>query len=197
MVCPHRLSFILYNPVRKVFTDRRAVLRESGVGADSVILEIGAGNGFFTEILAERAKFVYAVELQEGMVKKLIKRLGESGNKVKIIQGDIADHGPGNEIADVGFLYYSFHEIERQEDAAINIVKAVRANGTLAIYEPTVEVSRQEMDRTVERFELLGMIREERRDGLFTRFARLRKAKERRAHAAQLFSGIEGEEAAA
>ena len=175
MVCPHRLSFILYNPIRKALTDRGAVLREAGVGADSVVIEIGAGNGFFTEMLAERAKFVYAVELQEGMVKKLIKRLGDRYNKVKIIQGDISVHGPGSEIADVGFLYYSFHEIEKQEDAVINIVKAVKANGTLAIYEPTVEVSRRAMDKTVRMFEQRGMKTEKRSDGMFTRFARLRK----------------------
>jgi tRNA A58 N-methylase Trm61 len=175
MVCPHRLSFILYNPLRKALTDRGAVLRESGVDADSVVIEIGAGNGFFTEMLAERAKFVYAVELQEGMVKKLIKRLGDRYNKVKIIQGDISAHGPGSEIADVGFLYYSFHEIEKQEDAVINIVKAVKANGALAIYEPTVEVSRRAMDKTVQMFEQRGMKTEKRSDSMFTRFARLRK----------------------
>jgi len=184
MVCPHWLSFILYNPLRKALTDREAVLRESGVSKDSTILEIGAGNGFFTEMLAERAKFVYAVELQAGMVKKLIKRLGGRDEKVKIIQADISMFEPGDEIADVGFLYYSFHEIENKEDAVKNIVKAVKSNGALSVYEPAFEVSRQEMDKTVERFELLGMIREERRDNVFTRFARLRKARKRRALAA-------------
>ena len=184
MVCPHWLSFILYNPVRKAFTDRGAVLREAGVGADSVVIEIGAGNGFFTEMLAERAKFVYAVELQEGMVKKLVKRLGERGDKVKIIPGDISVYGPGSEIADAGFLYYSFHEIEKQEDAVINIVKALKASGVLSIYEPTVEVSRRAMDRTVRMFEQKGMVTETRRDGVFTRFARLRKVQKGRALAA-------------
>ncbi len=184
MVCPHRLSFILYNPLRKALTDRGAVLRESGVGADSVVIEIGAGNGFFTEMLAERAKFVYAVELQEGMVKKLIKRLGERGDKVKIIQGDISAYEPGNEIADVGFLYYSFHEIENKQDAVKNIVEAVKSNGILSVYEPSLEVGRQAMDRAVQMFEQKGMVTEIRRDGVFTRFARLQKVQKRRALAA-------------
>jgi SAM-dependent methyltransferase len=181
MVCPHWLSFLLYNPVRKALTDREAVLRESRVVEASIVLEIGAGNGFFTEMLAERAKFVYAVELQKAMVKKLARRLGGRADKVKIIQADISVFKPGDGIADVGFLYYSFHEIENKEGAVRNIVKAIKANGILAVYEPTLEVSRQEMERTVERFELLGMIREERRDGVFARFARLRKVQKRRA----------------
>ncbi len=184
MVCPHWLSFILYNPLRKALTDRATVLREASVGEDSVVLEIGSGNGFFTEVLAKRAKYVYAVELQKEMVRKLAKRMGGHADKVKIIQADIAVYRPGDEIADVGFLYYSFHEIENKEDAVKHIVGAVKPNGILALYEPAYEVSRQEMDRTVERFELMGMRREERRDGLFTRFARLRNVRKRRALAA-------------
>ncbi len=175
MVCPHWLSFILYNPLRKALTDREAVLRESLVGNDSVVLEIGAGNGFFTEVLAERAKFVYAVELQKEMVKKLVKRLDKCADKVMIIQADISVSGPGESIADVGFLYYSFHEIENKEDAVINIVRAVKMNGALAIYEPTIEVSRRAMDKTVRMFQQRGMETEKRSDGMFTRFARLRK----------------------
>ncbi len=180
MVCPYWLSFILYNPVRKALTDRAAVLREALIGKESVVLEIGPGNGFFTEMLADRAKFVYAVEIQKGMVKKLAKRLSGREDKVKIIQADIAMYRPGDEIADVGFLYYSFHEIENKEDAIKNIVEAVKPNGILAIYEPALEVNRQEMESTVQRFERLGMIREERRDGVFARFARLRKVQKRR-----------------
>lgn len=42
-VCPSWLSFILYNPDRKVFTDREKVLDESGVIADSIVLEVGGG----------------------------------------------------------------------------------------------------------------------------------------------------------
>ena len=65
MVCPSWLSCILYNPVRKAFTDRLKIVTESGITKDSVVLEVGAGNGFITEALAENAGKAYAVELQE------------------------------------------------------------------------------------------------------------------------------------
>jgi tRNA A58 N-methylase Trm61 len=175
MVCPHWLSFTLYNPVRKALTDRAAVLREALIEKGSVVLEVGPGNGFFTEMLAERAQFVYAVEIQKEMVKKLVKRLDERADNVKIVQGDISVYEPGDGIADVGFLYYSFHEIENKEGAVRNIVKAIKANGILAVYEPTLEVSGQAMDRTVLMFEQRGMKTEKRSNGMFTRFARMRK----------------------
>ena len=177
MVCPHWLSGILYNPVRKAFTDRLAVLRESCIRESSVVLEVGAGNGFFTEALAGRARLVYAVELQEQMAEKLRKRL--SGNpcshKVKIMTGDIAAVDVADDTVDVGFLYYAFHEMNDPERAAEHIARAIKSKGILAIYEPTVEVSRRMMERTVVLFERQGMKREERRDRFFTRFALLRK----------------------
>ncbi|GAB4490665.1 MAG: hypothetical protein OHK006_23750 [Thermodesulfovibrionales bacterium] len=175
MLCPPWLSFILYNPVRKAFTDRGKILDESGITPDSVVLEVGAGNGFLTEAIARRARRNLAVELQKGMVEKLARRVGGFGSRVEIITGDIASipFEPG--IADVCLLYYSFHEISRQAPAASNISRAVKQGGILAIYEPSVEVSRSAMERAVHIFEQEGFLLQHSRSGLFTRFARMTK----------------------
>ncbi len=173
-VCPHWLSFILYNPIRKFLTDRSAVLDEAGVTAGSGVIEIGAGNGFFTEALARRAGHVWAVELQEGMVRKLRRRIAGKEATVTILEGDAASV-PLPAGCDVAFLYYSFHEIGRQTEAAGRIAGSVKAGGLVAIYEPSVEVNRAAMDRTVRLFESEGCIIAQRRDGLFSRFALLRK----------------------
>ena len=174
MVCPHWLSFILYNPVRKVFTDREAVIRDAGITPDSVVLEIGAGNGFFTEAIADHARFVYAVDVQDGMVRRLGRRLRGREDRVAIIRDDVASANIREDLADAGFLYYAFHEVGDQRAAAARIAAAIKVGGVVAIFEPTVEVGRKAMDRTVAMFIDQGMKVEERRDGLFTRFARLR-----------------------
>jgi tRNA A58 N-methylase Trm61 len=176
-ICPSYLSFILYNPVRKALTDRERILDESGITESSVVLEIGAGNGFITEAIARRAKKVYANELQHGMVKKLRKRVERFGNKVDILLCDIATCDIGEEFADAGIMYYSFHEIGNQAGAVRNIGKAIKKNGTLSIYEPTIEVNKAAMQKTAGMFEAIGFIKEAERNGLFTRFVRLRKAK--------------------
>ncbi|MDH4028252.1 MAG: hypothetical protein OEU95_05440, partial [Nitrospirota bacterium] len=67
MVCPSWLSFILYNPLRLRFTDRDRIINDSCITPDSVVLEVGAGNGFLTEAIARVAKRTVCVELQEGM----------------------------------------------------------------------------------------------------------------------------------
>ncbi|MCL5022615.1 MAG: class I SAM-dependent methyltransferase [Nitrospirae bacterium] len=174
-VCPSWLSFILYNPLRKALTDREGVLQESEVSLNSAVLEIGAGNGFFTEVLAGRAGKVYAVELQEGMIRKLRKRTAHYGDKVQILRCDIAACAIGEDLADVCLMYYSFHEVKDKPGAAQNIAGALRAGGVLSVYEPSVEVGGSAMRETVALFERIGFARVEERAGLFTRFAKLRK----------------------
>ncbi|HET6514853.1 MAG TPA: class I SAM-dependent methyltransferase [Thermodesulfovibrionales bacterium] len=151
------------------------ILEESGVTPDSVVLEVGSGNGFFTEVLAARAKKVYAVELQKGMVDRLVERVRRFGDKIDIIAADMATYDMGEEVADVCLMYYSFHEVSSKDDAAWNISRAVKTKGLLSIYEPTVEVDRRAMEKTIAAFEALGFVREVSRHGLFTRYARLRK----------------------
>ena len=141
------------------------------------MLEIGAGNGFITEAIAQRTKKVYAIEIQPGMVRKLKKRIKKFGDKVDIRLCDIASCDIEYGLADVGIMYYSFHEVSNQTDAVQNIAKALKTGGILSIYEPTIEVSKSTMQKTVKMFEDIGFEKEIERDGLFTRFIRLRKTK--------------------
>jgi len=176
MVCPSWFSFILYNPIRTAFTDRNKVIAESGVTSMSIVFEVGAGNGFLTETLAEHAQKVYALELQEGMVKKLQKRINRFGNKVQIIHSDIAEYKIQESFADVCIMYYSFHEVSDKPEAARNIGKAVKMNGLISIYEPTIEVTKTGMKETANLFKAAGFVEEINWNNLFTRFLRLRKS---------------------
>lgn len=173
MLCPPWLSFILYNPIRKALTNRARIMDESGIGTDSVVLEVGAGNGFLTEAIAGVARKVYAVELQDGMVIKLRNRVGHLTDAAEIIHGDIADISLQPGLADVCLLFYSFHEIGNKLPAASNIARAVKPGGKLAIYEPSIEVSLATMEQTIHIFEQAGFLLQTSRRGLITRFARL------------------------
>jgi ubiquinone/menaquinone biosynthesis C-methylase UbiE len=170
-VCPSWLSFILYNPLRKILTDRKEVMDEAGITGRSVVLEVGAGNGFFTEALAGRCLKVYAVELQEGMVRKLRKRVGGFGDKVEIIQADVSRADIGKAVVDVCLLYYSFHEIGRKVEAASNIARSLKPGGRLAIYEPSVEVNEADMAMTLRLFESSGFSLVKEGKTLFSRSA--------------------------
>jgi ubiquinone/menaquinone biosynthesis C-methylase UbiE len=175
VVCPPWLSFILYNPLRKILTDRGKVLEEAGITCDSVVLEVGSGNGFFSEILAQQAKKVYAVELQQAMVAKLKKRVARFGDRVRIIECDIAACGIEDKVADACLMYYSFHEVKDKAGAVRTVCRVLKEGGVLSVYEPTIEVNAREMRNTVEMCVQSGFKREAERTGLFTRFVKLRK----------------------
>jgi tRNA A58 N-methylase Trm61 len=178
-VCPSWLSFILYNPVRKKLSDRGRILHESGITRESVVLEVGAGNGFLTEALADYAKKVIVVELQGGMVRKLRKRVSGFADKVDIVTADIAAYQVQAPFADVCLLYYCFHEVADKPAAVKNITRAVKSGGYISIYEPGVEVGKKDMIETVRMFTDAGYEKETEHGNLFSRFARLRKTEER------------------
>jgi SAM-dependent methyltransferase len=151
-------------------------MNDSGVTSTSIVFEVGAGNGFLTEILAEHAQKVYALELQEGMVQKLRRRVYRFADKVEIIHSDIAAYEIDKAFADVCIMYYCFHEVDSKGEAAQNVSRAVKANGLLSIYEPTIEVTEAGMNKTVDLFQGVGFVKEFSWSNIFTRFVRLRKS---------------------
>lgn len=175
MVCPSWLSFILYNPVRKKFSDRGRILNDSRITGESVVLEVGAGNGFLTEAIADHAKKVIVVELQDGMVRKLRKRVSGFAGKVEIVNADIAAYKVQAPFADVCLLYYCFHEVADKPAAVINITRALKRGGYISIYEPGIEVGEKDMMETVRMFTDAGFEKEAEQKNMFSRFARLRK----------------------
>jgi len=57
------------------------------ISNEDVVLEVGAGIGLLTKLLSEKAKIVYAVELDRKLVNYLKSRFPDWSN-VKIIEGD-------------------------------------------------------------------------------------------------------------
>jgi 16S rRNA (adenine1518-N6/adenine1519-N6)-dimethyltransferase len=62
-----------------------ARLVATGVTGEDVVLEIGAGRGFLTAFLAQRAKLVHAVELDPDVLPTLRRAVGDN---VQIHEGD-------------------------------------------------------------------------------------------------------------
>ncbi len=157
-LCPPSMAFMLYNPVRKFFTNRISIIRDAGITTDSVVLEVGCGNGFFTEVLGQIARKVIAVEVQGDMAEKLSMNLGQTAPSpsVEIYVEDISKLSLPTGGVDVAFLYYSFHEIQKQDAASAIIARAVKSGGILALYEPTIEVGSKAMDQSISMFEKHG-----------------------------------------
>jgi len=66
------------------------LLSYGAIESGDVILEVGAGFGFLTRLLAEKCKKVIAVEVDRNLIKALETQLGDLEN-VELIEGDILD----------------------------------------------------------------------------------------------------------
>ncbi len=71
------------------------IVRDAGVGPGDQVLEIGAGLGGLTRVLAIAAKQVVAVELDPHLFPALAS-VTESFNNVRLIQGDVLEIWPGD-----------------------------------------------------------------------------------------------------
>ena len=65
--------------------------RMADVGPDDVVLEVGPGLGILTAYLADRARFVHAIEIDRGLEPDLRERLGPRGN-VGLVFDDALTH---------------------------------------------------------------------------------------------------------
>ncbi len=71
----------------------RRIVAAAEVGADDTILEVGAGPGSLTRLLAEKARAVIAVEL-DGSLVEILKRAVAAYPQVEIVRGDILELNP-------------------------------------------------------------------------------------------------------
>ncbi|MEA3369310.1 MAG: 16S rRNA (adenine(1518)-N(6)/adenine(1519)-N(6))-dimethyltransferase RsmA [Candidatus Ratteibacteria bacterium] len=63
------------------------ILESAGLKSDDLVIEIGAGLGTLTQVIAPRVEKVWAIEIDRGLVKGLKERLGSFSN-AEVIHGD-------------------------------------------------------------------------------------------------------------
>jgi len=69
---------------------RRRIAAIVDLRSEDLVVEIGPGRGAMTELLAERAREVVAVELDTMLAEELRKKLGP-GSPIEVLQADILD----------------------------------------------------------------------------------------------------------
>ncbi len=107
------------------------------VEEDDVILDLGAGTGFLTFPAAERAKRgkIYAVDVQEEMVKKLEERLEEHGAKnVEVLLSEETEIPLPDSEVNKTFMLNVLHELD--DFSTLNEVhRVMKKNGGLLIVD--------------------------------------------------------------
>lgn len=137
---PYWLSFILYNPIRKLFTPRKNIIKNSHIKKGSIVLEIGCGPGFFTEtissIIGKKGK-LYALDVQKQMIEKIknkIKNKKIRNNVYTRFSNASNINLPSNSV-DVVFVAYAFEELNKKEKSVKEFYRICKLKGYLIFRE--------------------------------------------------------------
>ena len=103
------------------------------------VADIGAGDGYFTFLLAEavgpKGK-VYAVEVTDAKVKRLVRRATRGGYKnIEVILGQFDDPLLPDQTIDLAFLCNTYHHIDNRPSYFSRLRTNLRRNGRVAIID--------------------------------------------------------------
>jgi ubiquinone/menaquinone biosynthesis C-methylase UbiE len=151
---PHRfpwwLAFVLTCPLRRLIEDPDETLRGL-VKPGQRVLEIGPGNGFYSQIIAATVGVqgrLIAVDAQPQMLKMLSRRLQRLGLSDRLETRLARSPGLGlddlGNTMDLAVLINVLHEIADQRDVLREGFAALRPGGRLLLVEPRGHVSQSQ-----------------------------------------------------
>lgn len=176
---PSFLSFVLDNPIRAFFTDRKNLIEKTGIREGMTILEVGCGNGFFTPYLSKavgKDGKIIAIDLQKEMIEKLRGKIKREGlNHMETIIGDIGEINLLQTSIDFIFIYYCYHELEDKNGAVKKFKDVLKEQGSLFIAEPKFEVKLKRKEKMKKLLQSEGFILSEEWASLFSYYLRFKK----------------------
>ncbi|HWR57743.1 MAG TPA: class I SAM-dependent methyltransferase [Thermodesulfovibrionales bacterium] len=161
-VCPWWVGYILVSPLRRWLQAPEEILSPF-ISEGMNVLDIGCGMGFFSlpvaRLVGENGNVV-CVDLQEKMIKGLIKRATKAGLSERIDARTCrADTLGVDDVAgkiDFALAFAVVHEVPDKERFLTEIRNALKETGKLLISEPSGHVSEKEFDKTIVAAQSLG-----------------------------------------
>jgi ubiquinone/menaquinone biosynthesis C-methylase UbiE len=133
---PASLAWLLDSPLRRLFFSRRHAVENSGIEAGMRVLELGPGNGFVSEVAAERIGSrgsLICVDVQPAMLSKVRSRGIEPAPGLVCASADALPFADG--CFDVALLVSVLGEFSDREEALRECRRVLRSGGRLAVTE--------------------------------------------------------------
>jgi len=143
-VCPVWMAYTFDNPLRKLIHNPKKMFKEY-VNEGMTVMDIGCGLGCFSiglaKMVGKKGK-VYSVDLQKGMLDRLMKRLKRTGI-VDIIETHqcSADKIGIEDKLDFALAFWMIHETPDAHDFLKQIHSLLKSGGILYIADPKKHVS--------------------------------------------------------
>ena len=117
-----------------------------GVRSGATVADVGAGDGFFTSRLARAVGpdgRVFAVDVDEGALTRLRKRLEDEGiRNVFVVKGTATDPKLPERALDAALIVNAYHEMAQHQQMLSALRGALKPDGKLVIVEPITDVRR-------------------------------------------------------
>lgn len=136
---PHQLSWLLNNPLRRLFIHPAAFADRLPLQDESRVLEVGPGSGFFSAELARRVPNgrLELLDMQPEMLTKAIRNLGDP--LPPNIGCTVADASKALPFEDDSFdlvlLVAVLGELPSPEEGLSSFFRILRPGGVLAVHE--------------------------------------------------------------
>lgn len=133
------LEGIVDSPDRKNWQKPDLVLEKLGTLSGKTIADIGSGHGYFTFLLAEQAKKVIAIDIDQRFLDKIDQRLASEGSSVGLdietrLTPPDRPNLETNEV-DVVFLVNTYHFIENRTDYFSKVLNGLSRGGRLLVVD--------------------------------------------------------------
>lgn len=160
-VCPWWVGYLLVSPIRRWFQDPEKILSPY-ISEGMTVLDIGPGMGFFTipaaRMVGDSGR-VIAVDLQEKMLKSLIKRAEKAGVAGRIITKLCEPDNLGvSEPIDLCLAFNVVHEVPDASALFSQIRAILKPTGRLLLAEPAGwHVSEKDFEGTLAKASAAGL----------------------------------------
>jgi len=151
-ICPVENAGSLDNIFRKWVHNPKKLLKDY-VKEGMIALDVGCGPGLFSIEMAKmvgKTGKVIAVDLQEGMIKKLENKIigTEIEKRIKLHQCEKNKIGISEKV-DFVLAFYMVHEVPNQMNFFKEIKSILNLNGKAFIIEPRFRVSNKAFEDTI------------------------------------------------
>ena len=176
-ICPVEKAGGLDNVVRRLVQNPKKILKPY-INKGMTALDLGCGPGFFSiemaKLIGDTGK-VIAVDLQQGMLDKVWKKINETELEQRITLHKCKKESIDlNQKVDFVLAFYMIHEVPNQDKLFKELKSILNPDGLIFIIEPNFHVSKKAFDSMIDRIRGLGFEVKEKPWVFFSRTVVLR-----------------------
>jgi ubiquinone/menaquinone biosynthesis C-methylase UbiE len=177
-VCPVENADSLDTRIRRWIQNPRRILSPY-VKKGMTVMDFGCGPGYFTLDMARMvggSGHVFAVDLQEGMLEKLKRKIYDTELKNIITLHKCEDKKIGvTTQLDFVLVFYVLHELPDQAEFFTEVASLIKSGGQVLIVEPPFHVSKSDFINAIQIAGQNGLTPEKGPRMLFNKTLILRK----------------------